>query len=389
MTPAAPEAVAPAPARVDVERIESSLASMWTDAAGDGAKARSPGVTRACTLNLIVYTTPAEDRDKLADLLSDLNHEHPSRTLVMVANRDAQAPRIEAYISMRCRLVAGGKQVCGEEVTIEADGTRVDAAASAIEALLVPGVPVYLWWKDIPHRSDLLFERVVRMSDRVIIDSATFDHPAHDLRRVASMVAASPSLRASDLNWGRLTAWCTLLASLWDVPDYRPVLDRVDRLVLAYRPMPGARRGMAPRPLMLAGWIASRLGWTVVDAIEGCDGDNASWRLRDGPREIELTIRRDAGSPLADARIASVELASSDGAGEFVATLAPDNSRITTEARIGGARSLARVLAYTSRSDTDRLSGELAILRHDAVYEAAMRLAGELVDRCPRLVESA
>ena len=382
-------AVTAPPARVEVERIETSLASMWSDAADPGKKGESPGVTRACTLNLIVYTTPADNREQLEDLLSELNQEHPSRTLIMIANRTATQARIEAYISMRCRLVGGtGKQVCGEEVTIEADGPRVDAAVSAIEALLVPGLPVYLWWKDIPHQADLLFDRLTRMADRIVIDSAKFDHPTDDLRRLASLIGdPSSTKRVSDLNWGRLTAWRTLLAGLWDVPDYRPLLDRVDRVALAYRPLPDGQRGMAPRPLMLAGWLASRLGWDVVDAMPEGDRENASWRLRGGGRTLVLSIRRDTASTLADARIASVELSTSDGSGGFLAALAPDNSRLTTEARIGTSRSLARVLAYTSRNDADRLSGELAILRHDTVYEAAMRSAGQLIEACPRILD--
>ncbi len=107
---------------VEVDRIESALTSMWTEAGRPGEKQGSPGVTRACTMNLIVYTTPADDREQLEELLADLNERSPSRTLVMVANRDAPVARIEAYISMRCRLLGeSGKQVCGEEVTIEAE----------------------------------------------------------------------------------------------------------------------------------------------------------------------------------------------------------------------------------------------------------------------------
>lgn len=379
---------APAPRGVEIERIESTLASMWSEASVDGKKADSPGVTRACTVNLVVYTTPADDRDALSDLLSDVNHEHPGRTLLLVANRKATTPRIDANISMRCRLGMGGKQVCGEEVTIEADGARIDTAASAIEALLVPGVPVYLWWKGTPTDSDALFDRLTRMADRVVIDSARFARPAADLLRLARLIADPKSrMRASDLNWGRMTAWYILLASLWDVPDYRPVLDRIDRLAIVYRPQPGDTGAMPPRPLMLAGWIASRLGWRVIESVPHDGVEGAAWRLRAKDRDVSLVIRGDTAGAVADARIASVSLSAADGAGAFFAALAPDNSRIRTDARIGSARSAARVLPYTSRTDADRLSGELDILRRDTVYEAAMLCVGQLVEACPELVQ--
>ncbi|MCC6196861.1 MAG: glucose-6-phosphate dehydrogenase assembly protein OpcA [Burkholderiales bacterium] len=386
----APDVAEAPPARgVEVERIEAALASMWSEA---GEAKHLPGdhkVIRACTVNLVVYTTPADDRDQLSDLLAEINHEHPGRTLLLVANRGAGTPRIEANISMRCRLGAVGKQVCGEEITIEADGARIDTAASAIEALLVPGVPVYVWWKGTPNESDLLFDRLTRMADRVVIDSAKFALPAADLLRLARLIGDPRSrMRVSDLNWGRMTAWFTLLAGLWDVPDYRPVLDRIDRLELAYRPQPNGSRAMAPRPLMLAGWIASRLGWEVVGSVPHHDVEGASWKLRAHDRDVLLAIRGDTAGAAADARIASVLLSAGDGAGAFFASLAPDNSRIKTDARIGNTRSAARVLSYTSRTDADRLSGELDILRRDTVYEAAMRSAGQLVEACPRLLRA-
>jgi hypothetical protein len=54
---------------VDIGRIEKELASMWSGAGDAGDPAAHAGVTRACTLNLVVYTTPADDGDKLEALL--------------------------------------------------------------------------------------------------------------------------------------------------------------------------------------------------------------------------------------------------------------------------------------------------------------------------------
>src|SRR5260221_6805249 len=142
---------------VEVDRIDKELASMWTNAGDSHEAGASAGVTRACTMNLVVYTTPADDRAKLDDLLDAVNEEHPGRALILVAYRDAVDASIDAYVSMRCRVVGGtGKQICGEQVTIEAGGGLVDTAATAVAPLLVPDVPVYLWWKDIPHYEDKL-----------------------------------------------------------------------------------------------------------------------------------------------------------------------------------------------------------------------------------------
>ena len=178
----------------------------------------------------------------------------PGRILILIADRDSKEAKLEAYVSTRCRLLGGtGKQICGEQITIEASGQIVETAATAVDPLLVPDVPVFLWWKDIPHYDDELFDRMAHLADRVVIDSAAFDHPYDDLLHLAKMIRGSKrGLRVSDLNWGRLTSWRTLLASFWDVADYRPLLDTVDRISVSYDPPSAAPKEIAPKALLMA-----------------------------------------------------------------------------------------------------------------------------------------
>ncbi|HEX9917755.1 MAG TPA: glucose-6-phosphate dehydrogenase assembly protein OpcA, partial [Pyrinomonadaceae bacterium] len=132
------------PQGIDVGRLEKELAANWQSAA-DGEES---SMTRVCVLNLIIYAAPGEDRAKIDELLDVVTEHAPGRTLVLIADRDSAEAKLEAYVSTRCQAVSRGaaKQVCGEQVTIEASGAAVDTAASAIEPLVVPDVPVFLWW---------------------------------------------------------------------------------------------------------------------------------------------------------------------------------------------------------------------------------------------------
>jgi glucose-6-phosphate dehydrogenase assembly protein OpcA len=366
---------------VEIGRIEKELAAMWSGAGDSKDPSASAGVARACTLNLVVYTTPADDRDRLEDMLDEVNERHPGRTLILVADREAAQARIEAYISMRCRLLgATGKQICGEQVTIEADGPSAETAATAVAALLVPDVPVYLCWKDVPHFEDKLFDRLARMADRVVIDSAKFDHPCADLLRLAEMIGGrSPRLRVSDLNWGRLNSWRTLLASFWDVPDHRPPLAAIDRVAISYRPPAGASSEIAPAALLLAGWLASRLGFEVDGGKLRGTGDSAECRLRADGRTIAFAFARDSSAGVSDGAISSVTVSAGGGAATFAVALHDGGARLATEARVGTTRSVGRVVGHAVRSDADRLCTELAILSRDAIYEAALARVGQLV----------
>ncbi len=359
---------------------------MWSGVSEGGDASSKAGVTRACALNLLVYTTPWDDHGRLEDLLERINEQHPGRTLVLVAYRDTATPRLEGYVSMRCRLLGGtGKQICGEQVTIEAGGPLLETAATAIAPLLVSDVPVYLWWKDIPHYEDKLFDRLAQMADRIVIDSAAFDHPYDDLLRLSKMIDdKSRRMRVSDLNWGRLTSWRTLLASFWDVPAYRPLLDEIDRVTIKYRSPQDAPEEIAPKALLLAGWLASRLGWEVVGtavgkATRGTE-EGAVCELRAGDRSIALAFVRDETAGPDDVIISTVTLSAKNGAANFSVAKRTDGSKLETEAQIGSERSVGRVLAYEIRTEAAQLSRELAFLSRDAIYEAAVARVAQLVE---------
>ncbi|HWT01676.1 MAG TPA: glucose-6-phosphate dehydrogenase assembly protein OpcA [Pyrinomonadaceae bacterium] len=363
---------------IDVGKIERELASMWKPASGgEGVNAES-GVTRACALNLVVYATAADDREKIDDMLQVVSEQHPGRMLVLMADREAAEPALGASVSTRCRRLGGsGRQVCGEQVTIEAAGAACETVASAIAPLLVPDVPVFLWWKDIPHYEDILFGRLTLMSDRVVIDSSCFDRPHEDLLRLAEVIKSHPQfMAASDLNWGRLTAWRTLLASFWDVSDYRPHLDRVERVRIEYDPPDVAPEEIAPKALLALGWLATRLGWSVEEV--GARQDNSTHLLlRAGGREVRAEMVATERIEACDGML--VSLALSTESAEFRVNLTDDRKKLETEATTDGVRTVGRVLSYEQKTEGQRLSRELSLLKRDVIYEEALLYAAQLI----------
>lgn len=368
---------------IDVGKIEKELAAMWKPSGeGEGVNAES-GVTRACALNLLVYATTSEDRAQIDDMLNEVNEQHPGRTLVLLADRASVESKLEAYVSTRCRRLGGsGKQVCGEQVTIEAAGAAIETVASAIAPLLVPDAPVFLWWKDIPHYEDKLFGRLTTMSDRVVIDSSCFDHPHEDLQRLSQIIKEHPQfMTASDLNWGRLTAWRTLISSFWDVPDYRPYLDKIDRLLVEYDSPDFAPEEIAPKALLVTGWFMSRLGWKIEEAKKGEENSTTSFQLSVNERKINVEMRATTRTGHADGMLVALTLSTGDAGAEFHVAFSDDRKKLVTEARIDGQRTIGRVLSYEGKSEGQRLSRELSLLKRDLVYEQALDSAAQLIKR--------
>lgn len=331
-------------------------------------------------MNLLVYSSVAEDRAGIDEMLDTVCEQHPGRMLVLRADREATEAKLDAYVSTRCRVFgANAKQVCGEQVTIEAAGPIIETVSSAIAPLLVPDVPVFLWWKDIPHYEDKLFNHMTEMSDRIVIDSSCFDHPHEDMQRLAEVIRERGQLMsASDLNWGRLTAWRTLMASFWDVPDYRQHLEKIDSVTVEYDPPDIAPDQIAPKALLAVGWLASRLGWNIEGKGERGES-GVSFKLKVGERDINVLMRATEREGNIDGMLVSLTLSARDSGAEFRVAFSEDRKKLETEASIGGAHSVGRVLSYEQKTEGQRLSRELSLLQRDVIYEEALRSAVQLI----------
>lgn len=369
---------------IDVGKLEKELAAMWKPAegeAGGSAAGQEAGITRVCVLNLVVYAAQQEDRAEIDALLDEVTEQTPSRALILVADREAADAKLEAYVSTRCQMSGRGtKQVCGEQVTIEASGATLQSVASAIEPLLVPDVPVFLWWKDIPHYEDKLFNRLTEMSDRVVIDSAAFDHPQADLLRLGEILRDRPQfMMVSDLNWGRLTSWRSLMASFWDVADYRPHLERIDNIVVEYDPPDSALEEIAPQALLMVGWLVSRLGWQVTQSLTRSGDKSSAGQLTVGGRTIAVEFRAHDDREGSDGMIAAVTLTSSEGDAEFHVEVNQEWTKLETSARLGETRQVERVVSYEQKTEGERLSRELSLTMRDRIYESTVLAAAQLL----------
>jgi glucose-6-phosphate dehydrogenase assembly protein OpcA len=364
---------------VDATKLERELARMWAEMSAPKEGAQAAGVVRACVLNLVVYVAGKEECPEVNDLLEVVVERHPCRAILIVADRAATAPRLDAFVSTRCQLTPrGSKQVCGEQITIEADGPVVETASTAVAPLLVPDVPVFLWWKDIPHERDKLFDRLAEMADRVVIDSASFDRPHKDMLRLAEILKRG-ELRLSDLNWGRLTSWRSLVASFWDVADYREALSQIVKVEIEYDPPDRSHDEIAPKALLALGWIASCLGWDVARGGAPLEPGRARFGLSDKGRGVEAVLAATDDLAGRDGWITSLTLTCATG-DEFYVVLRMGEGKLETGARLGGGgQTVVRVLAYEARSEGQRLSAELDILSRDEVYERAALIAARML----------
>ena len=101
-------------------------------------------------------------------------------------------------------------------------------------------------------------------------------------------------------------------------------------------------------------------------------------RQRGGTITVELLHVKQKG--INPGRLARVELQSQDGSA-FKVERSADLKRVLTEARLGTNVEPGRVLPVRNRSTAQLLSREMEILCNDQIYQEAVAMATELIDR--------
>jgi glucose-6-phosphate dehydrogenase assembly protein OpcA len=380
----------PVTAMLDVGAVETALNALWREKAGDGPAGdeENDAVMRARVLNLMFYVTSAEAASEVNEILSDVTTSHPCRALLLVAEREKEDQDIKMSVSTFCpdSSDAGGRRVCCEQITLKACGRFTVELPSAATPLLVSDLPVFLDWKDALRADDEVFRSLSRAADRVVVDSAEFQNPLAEMAALVRLLSRKrvSDVALSDLNWSRLTSWRALLASFYDVLEYRPALERISQVSIEYV-APASKmseESIAPQALMMAGWLASRLGWhPSQDELDQPlnEGTRVVQLEKDG-RRIKLLFRLVSRPEMKPGRLARVELRTdSDPASTFVVSRSEDGLYLETQVARGEDVRAARVLKVRNRSAAVLLGRELEIINHEEVYEEALRTAATLV----------
>jgi len=377
-----------------VGAIAGHLSSLWdapTAPAGSGAVVTEKGLphARASVLNLIVTVVDSAAADRVVRTLLGLGVRHPSRALVLVPEREAGAAPLDARISTHCHdAIGGGDRVCYEEVVLVVRGDAAAHLAGIVTPLLIHDLPTHVWWPGDPPFSDPVFEQLVELSDRVLVDTADFGDLLGGLRRLANLRRQSG---VGDLAWQRLSWWQELTAQFFDAPRFRRYLPNLSRLRIRYavpatgaalheadEVSPGVAAPMA-QALLYAGWIATRLGWKRHRTLQPLSENGFRLRLEGKHEMVDLLVEPVTTDDLRPGELLSVHLRSlgETGAAEFIIDRDGDDAMVATNA--DGMTALLRRVSMDTVREAELLSAQLTVDVVDRVYEDALRAAAILL----------
>jgi len=347
--------------RVDLASIEKSLADLWR-----GENNSDDAVTRAALWNVVAHTSNCEHQTEASMVLGKASASVPQRTIVVRAN-SAAAPEMSSWISANCHLVGGGKQVCSEEIAIVAGGDRIHRVPPLVNALLLPDMPVAIWWMgDLPNEHEEYVLSLLEPADRLIVDSAYFDSPA-DLE-IVSRVSETTTTIPADLNWIRLEEWRAATASIFDPPHMRNRLNAIRRVRVVTGVSGDELFGDSIEALLYASWLTAQTGLAVdrEGNVEGPRGaiDYAIERHRQ---------ERDIG------QISYVEISFEDGSSASVSRNRERGVLMTNvDGTVSAPESVTRSLAKTTE---DLIVRQLKQSSGDRVLARALPGAARLAKR--------
>ncbi|HEX2194292.1 MAG TPA: glucose-6-phosphate dehydrogenase assembly protein OpcA [Candidatus Limnocylindria bacterium] len=360
-----------------VPAVESHLAEMWSVGLGDAGTVTEKGLphARASVLNLIVTVPDVAAAERVVQTLGGLGFRHPSRALVLVTDPTGSGPALDCAVSAHCHPSDGNGQgqVCYEEVVLTVRGEAAQHLDGIVAPLLIHDLPTHVWWPGDPPFADEIFDQLVEVADRVIIDSGDFADLLLGLRRLSTLRRRSG---IGDLSWRRIGWWQELTAQFFDAPRFRRYLPNLNRLEVRYARRPGEPSGGDLAQAMLyAGWIASRLEWRRHVTAEPIRDGSMRLVLEGRYAMVDLDVAGVDAPELEPGELISVRLRARGemGAAEFILDRDADEAVMASNA--DGMTALLRRVRMERQTESELLAGTLVVEARDPVYEAAVRAA--------------
>jgi glucose-6-phosphate dehydrogenase assembly protein OpcA len=384
-----------APIPVAVDYVEAQLVELWRDVAEAAqAKGGAQSVTTAQVLNLVVRAGSYQSANDYAESVVRITGRHPARVILATNDPSEAEMPVQAWVSIHCQLPpAGGRQVCSEQVTVAAGIASERRMSAAIIPLLLPDLPVFLWWPEGDPFDEYLFRNLSDSLNRLIVDSAHFENPEGTVAKMSVQLKSQwPKIAVTDMNWGRLTPWREMVAGFFDAPNMRPYLDHIGRVNLEYAlPEDGRIPVNRSQALMFAGWLASRLGWECGENTyqlvhsETSHVPRAHLTLKSGKRVITVdlnAVQWKASNP-GDIFSVTIEVPGAQpgqvAASFSVALTDKQECCAVSEVQLEGSAPTSRIIQMQPLDQSDLLDDELEVYGHDTVFEDALAVVGALI----------
>lgn len=201
---------------VPVSKIDKELKGLWE---------QDQASTKASLINLALYSENPDSLVENAKTSLEITREHACRALLITLDRKDKKPHIRSWITAHCNLTGGKNAICCEQVSFFIEGYSPGIVRNTLFAHLDSDLPLVVWWQgelSLSYR-----EGFYSQIDRLIFDSACWEKPLEQIKKIEHSLADKPSLIVQDLAWTRTFCMRVALAA---VASHPAVLSRISQM---------------------------------------------------------------------------------------------------------------------------------------------------------------
>ena len=200
---------------------------------------------------------------------SAISQLQPRRLITLAPNLE-QGHDLETLVAAYCPLPeeGGGNSACGDVIVLKGDTNSLKEGLCIVEELIPEDLPSWLWWNGSLDEDPEILSQLALPARRIILDSA-LGEPSHCLNVLQERIKSGQAV--NDLNWLRLRTWRETLAMVFDPPNRRDSLSNIINLDI------DIQGDHLVQGLLLASWIADKLGWESTLEVEK---EGQSYRTR-------------------------------------------------------------------------------------------------------------
>ena len=360
---------------IDVQAIEQELRDIW-ESLGKESEKQGQALMRTCVLNVVAVAPTDPGGKETIGTLGEVSSLHPSRLLILLPKTDSPQSSLHAMVTTQCHSAGSRSQVCCEQIVVSASGKGVKGLASAVRPLLVPDLPVVLYWR---HQADFrsrIFLDLALTADRVIVDSRRFRDSARGFQDLRGAIEELPGASFSDLTWTQMNPWRRLVSGFYNIPDCRSWLGDLRNVQIECARSRRGQTGLPVQALLMAAWLSSRLEWKPQGHFEWISDDSCRMELKAGGHRVTVTVRLLGGGE----GLERIQLQSNTPGITFNVYLDQAREHLCSDIVASSKTRNARVSLLKTPSEAYLIARELEILSRDQVFEQAARMAAELAN---------
>jgi glucose-6-phosphate dehydrogenase assembly protein OpcA len=393
-----------------IAEIEQELGRIWSipdlTSRVDGEAGRHVAA-RTSVMNLVVVAGRPELAERCAATIQALTGRHPSRTIV-IQSADPDGPSwLDARIEAHCVLPRDdAPETCAETIHVVSGGESGRHLAAIATPLIIHDLPVTVWWPGEPSFTSRPARDLLSEVDRLVVDGSTWSGDGLAKLREMAALLETTRLAISDFALVRQSRWREAIASTFDDPDFLPYLRSIRRIAVTYgthdaAAAPGSTNLV--KPIYHVGWLASRLGLTVVKPLayvtgpttgggarshrsassRGPSGRGLTATLSDGRADVAVVVRP-VMTTMPSGTTLRVELLADRRGSDLRADVTAEAETVHVRVWQDGVEVLERSFRAARQTDVDLLAVAIESGQRDPVALGALRSAAALVgDKTP------